>query len=177
MRHPAPGQEFGDLESVQAVTHCEIPHAAHLTWTKSRIRANPPVHAGAGSIRASARSADGKGRALARASVADDGARDGAFRAVCGRPPPGEQRGSDARSLHARRACGAAQAACGARYSSVAPLRSASRSLVRESLSNPRMDLIFLGVIVAFFGVTWGLAVLGDRLSTVSARGAEERVR
>ena len=56
-------------------------------------------------------------------------------------------------------------------------LRSASRSLVRESLSDPRMDLIFLGVIVAFFGVTWGLAVLGDRLSTVSARGAEERVR
>jgi len=38
------------------------------------------------------------------------------------------------------------------------------------------MDLIFVGLIVVFFALTWGLAILGDRLAAVGAPG-EERVR
>jgi len=38
------------------------------------------------------------------------------------------------------------------------------------------MDLVYLGVIVGFFALTWGLAVLGDRLAGGSS-GGEERAR
>ena len=37
--------------------------------------------------------------------------------------------------------------------------------LARRKLYRATMDLLFVGVIVAFFALTWGLAILGDRLA------------
>jgi hypothetical protein len=37
------------------------------------------------------------------------------------------------------------------------------------------MDLLFVGTIVCFFALTWGLAVLGDRLATGPVSAREER--
>jgi hypothetical protein len=39
------------------------------------------------------------------------------------------------------------------------------------------MDLVYIGVIVGFFALTWGLAVLGHRLATAASLTGEEHSR
>jgi len=39
------------------------------------------------------------------------------------------------------------------------------------------MDLVYLGLIVGFFALTWGLAVLGDRLAAPGASSSTEHGR
>jgi hypothetical protein len=39
------------------------------------------------------------------------------------------------------------------------------------------MDFLFVGVIVAFFALTWGLAVLGDRLAIGGSAASQEHSR
>jgi hypothetical protein len=39
------------------------------------------------------------------------------------------------------------------------------------------MDLLFVGVIVTFFALTWGLAILGDRLAIGGSATSQEHSR
>jgi hypothetical protein len=39
------------------------------------------------------------------------------------------------------------------------------------------MDLVYLGVMVGFFVLTWGLALLGDRLAAGGSSAGEEGSR
>jgi len=39
------------------------------------------------------------------------------------------------------------------------------------------MDLVYVALIVGFFALTWGLAVLGDRLSAGGSHTVEEHTR
>jgi hypothetical protein len=39
------------------------------------------------------------------------------------------------------------------------------------------MDLVYIGLIVGFFALTWGLAVLGDRLATAGTQASQEHSR
>jgi hypothetical protein len=39
------------------------------------------------------------------------------------------------------------------------------------------MDLVYIGLIVGFFTLTWGLAVLGDRLAPAGSQAREEHTR
>lgn len=42
---------------------------------------------------------------------------------------------------------------------------------------SPIMDLIYVGLIVVFFALTWGLAVLGDHLAVARSNSKTENVR
>jgi hypothetical protein len=39
------------------------------------------------------------------------------------------------------------------------------------------MDLIYLGVIIGFFALTWGLAILGHRLAIGGSTSSQEHSR
>jgi len=39
------------------------------------------------------------------------------------------------------------------------------------------MDLVYVGLIVGFFALTWGLAVVGDRLAPSGSHAGQEYSR
>jgi hypothetical protein len=39
------------------------------------------------------------------------------------------------------------------------------------------MDLLYIGLIVGFFALTWGLTALSDALAAPAARPGQEQVR
>jgi hypothetical protein len=55
--------------------------------------------------------------------------------------------------------------------------RVSARCLAWRKLQPHVMDLVYLGVMVGFFVLTWGLALLGDRLAAGGSSAGEEGSR
>jgi hypothetical protein len=55
--------------------------------------------------------------------------------------------------------------------------RGAGALLARPTHCRRRMDLVYIGLIVAFFALSWGLVVLGERLAPGGPETTEEHSR